>query len=77
MRQNTTQAMFPLSDEQIAVSKQSIVDDGPHVATQMRGGTCNTQSQCEEAGGKWVPDPAGNAYCMGAGCKDSGTGDWD
>jgi len=77
VRPKVKQTMYLLSDEQIEVSRPAVVADGPHVATQMRGGTCNTQSQCEEAGGKWVPDPAGNAYCMGAGCKDSGTGDWD
>lgn len=77
MKQKVKQTMFSLSDLEIAVRRSATVDEGPHVATQMRSGTCNTMEQCEEAGGRWVPDPVGNAYCMGAGCKDSGTGDWD
>ena len=68
--------MFPLNDEQIATRRPPAADNGPILATQMRGGTCMSASECEKAGGIWKQDMIG-WYCDGADCKDSGTGDWD
>jgi len=80
MAQKAKQALFRLYDGQIAVSRPVAIDDGPRVATQMRGGECLTQSQCEEAGGEWIVVTAAGhtgGVCEGANCVDSGTGDWD
>jgi hypothetical protein len=78
MEQNVKQTLFSLKDAQIAVRQPLLATTGPSVTTQLRGGVCNTQSQCAEAGGKWTWDPyAGMYYCIGSDCSDSGTGDWD
>jgi hypothetical protein len=77
MKQNVKQTLFPLWDEQIAVRRRSVGDNGLHVTTQMRGGLCLTESQCENSGGEWKWASDGGYYCDGSDCSDSGTGDWD
>jgi len=75
VRRKAKQALLPLGDEQIAVSRPAVVGDGPRVATRLRGGVCLNKSECEDAGGNWIEEHAGG-HCT-VGCKDSGTGDWD
>lgn len=77
MRQEMKQAMASLVEEQIAVSRATVVEHGPRVSTQMRGG-CSSKEECEKWKGVWIQDKNGKYYCSGTYiCKDSGTGDWD
>lgn len=70
---------YLLSDEQIVVSRPTLVANGPTVVSGLTSGYACTKAACESRGGTLVADEGGGLHCYGVSepCHDSGTWDMD